>query len=128
MKEHIETAKTEVVKAATAVNAELSTTATVSFTYGKIVRYAALIVGLILAYSTITHWYSYLNVDTSSFSIINLSSGPVVMPSRSSGGALGAVSRRMLELLMLKSGLTIALFMVAFPERTIHKIQAFFGK
>jgi hypothetical protein len=127
MKEHIETAKTEVVKAATAVNAVLSTPATVSFTYGKIVRYAALIVGLILAYSTITHWYSYLNVDTSSFSIIHLSSGPVVMPSRS-GGAMSALSSRMFELLMLKSGLTIALFMVAFPERTIHKIQAFFSK
>jgi hypothetical protein len=34
----------------------------------------------------------------------------------------------MLELLMLKSGLTIALFMVAFPERTIHKIQALLSK
>ena len=116
----LEQVKSEVTGAANAFKTEITTTVPVTFNLEltKTVRIVALVVALFLTYSVVPHWFSYLSVSGTQFTGIF---SPFT-------GALSAVGSRMLELLVIKSLLTVVAYMVAFPTHTILKFQARFSK
>jgi hypothetical protein len=95
---------------------EITTPVSVTFNLSKTVRIVALIVALVLTYSVVPHWFSFVSSNkitlTGLFAPMN--------------GAFAALAGRMFELLMLKSALAAALYCVAFPTHTILKIQSKF--
>jgi hypothetical protein len=110
----VEEVKAQVLSGVDKFKQEITTPVPVSFTISKTVRIVALVVALYLTYSVLSHWVSFLSAGdinfTGIFSPIN--------------GAFAAIRGRMLELLVFKSILTVALYCVAFPSQTILKLQS----
>jgi hypothetical protein len=94
-------------------NSETSKTVTISFSYGKGVRIFAFVFGLLLLFSVIPHWVSFLNSSPFSNAFIGIF--------KPFNGALAVVASRMLELLILKSLLACLMIMIAFPNHFLPK-------
>ena len=86
---------------------------TLTFRYAKVVRLLALAFSVFLFYSVIPHWQSFISSGAFSTTFSGIFS-PL-------NGAFAAVGSRILELLLLKSLLAIAMLMLAFPEFLLPK-------